>query len=82
MHDVFYYIDQTIYHQLPRLSNVSLEEWISKENFEEQILINNATINIRVQNVDHSLSEASIPYSILKSSKYKHSSVILLTFYD
>ncbi|OXU28380.1 hypothetical protein TSAR_002234 [Trichomalopsis sarcophagae] len=64
-----HYTLETIYHQLPRLSNVSNEEWITKENFEEQLLLDNGTINFDIKNTDCSLNAASIPYSILKSNE-------------
>ncbi|XP_011500002.1 PREDICTED: probable methyltransferase TARBP1 [Ceratosolen solmsi marchali] len=63
-----HYTLETIYHHLPRLSNVSIEEWISKENFKDQIFLNMA-VNIKMSNDDNRLDQAIIPYSFQKSSE-------------
>ncbi|XP_058801284.1 uncharacterized protein LOC131670013 isoform X2 [Phymastichus coffea] len=64
-----HYSLETIYHQLPRLFNVSFEEFITREDFQQQIFLTKSIIKIRVDNCDNFLDNAVIPYFILKSSE-------------
>uniref|UniRef100_A0ABD2VUJ1 tRNA (guanosine(18)-2'-O)-methyltransferase TARBP1 n=3 Tax=Trichogramma TaxID=7490 RepID=A0ABD2VUJ1_9HYME len=76
---VRHYSLETIYHQLPRLANVSIEEWIKSDQFETQIGLKGYTLDIEVKNSDSLLNQSSVPYAILKSNDNQKSEEIEVT---